>query len=96
MQNLHKICRIGQISLYAFAGWLTFGAMAFAKDTPSDTSSTSEGGGIWVVAYILVVLTFALGLMVVLKSNNRRERAKPEVYGEAVNPLDKNPQEKKK
>ena len=57
-------------------------AMVLAKDGPGG-ASTAESGSSWVVAYMIVLLVVSLGLIVVVKSSGRRDRAKPEVYAEA-------------
>jgi hypothetical protein len=82
MRNLLSIRRTVQSALLAVAVWMGCEAMVLAKDTPGG-ASTTEGGGAWVVAYMIVLLVVSLGLIVVCKSSGRRDRAKPEVYSEA-------------
>ena len=82
MWNLRSICRSVLFSVLTLAVWMVGEAMVLAKDTPGSTSAT-EGGGAWVVAYMIVLLVVSLGLIVVCKSSGRRDRAKPEVYAEA-------------
>ncbi len=47
-----------------------------------DEESTSSGGASWVVSYMLVLLCIVLGMICVLHPSGRRERARPEQYGE--------------
>jgi hypothetical protein len=54
---------------------------AWARGEGAPEKSTG-GASIWVWAYILVILGIALGMLVVCKSSGRRDRAKPEAYGE--------------
>jgi SNF family Na+-dependent transporter len=42
----------------------------------------SEGGGDYALPYALVILGIGLGLLVVCRESGRRDRAKPEQYGE--------------
>ena len=44
-----------------------------------------KGGGptSWIIPYILVLLGVALGMMLVCRSARRRDRARPETYGDA-------------
>jgi hypothetical protein len=64
------------------AAWMCGVATASAQGIPPKPSA-AESGGSWVMAYMLVLLVITLGLIIVLKSSGRRERAKPETYGEA-------------
>ena len=40
------------------------------------------GGGAWVLSYALVLLGIGLGMLVVLRSSRRKDRAKPQQYGD--------------
>ncbi len=82
MWNFHSICRVVQSALFTLAAWSGGAAMVIAQSTPS-RPLTTESGGAWVMAYMLVLLVVTLGLIVVCKSSGRRERAKPETYTEA-------------
>ena len=81
MRNLQSIRRAVRFALGAVAVWMGCIAMALAKDTPGGPSAT-ESSSAWVMAYMLVILVIALGMIVVCKSSGRRDRAKPETYGE--------------
>lgn len=56
------------------AGLLLLPALAFADDPAPATSS--GGGGLGAMSYGLVVITVALGLMLVLRPSGRRDRVK--------------------
>lgn len=58
-------------------------AMALAQNRPSSGPSATESGGAWVSAYMIVLLVICLGMIVVVKSSGRHNRAKPEAYTEA-------------
>lgn len=47
-----------------------------------DDEPTTSGGASWVVSYMLVLLCIVLGMICVLHPSGRRERARPEQYGE--------------
>jgi hypothetical protein len=94
MDYINLTWKLVRYSLFSLAAWVSLSALALAaKEAPVESSS--DGGGVWVMSYMLVGLTFVLGLMVILKSNNRRERAKPEVYVE-TSLLDNPPDKQKK
>jgi hypothetical protein len=81
MMFVRRIWRGGRMAFFALAAWLAVYGVALAqldkkKDEPELNSST------YVMAYILVIFGVALGLLLVCRSSNRRERAKPEQYGE--------------
>jgi hypothetical protein len=82
MRNLQSIRRTVQSALLAVAAWLGGAAMVLAKDGAGGASA-AESSSAWVVAYMIVLLVVSLGLIVVVKSSGRRDRAKPEVYAEA-------------
>lgn len=59
---------------------------AFAQrgaQPPAQSGSTTTGAGAYVMAYLLVILGITLGMLFVCRSSGRRDRARPEVYGEA-------------
>ena len=51
-------------------------------------AGNSVGGGVYVMAYFLVIFGIAAGVLFTCRSSGRRERARPEQYGEStsVNP----------
>jgi NhaP-type Na+/H+ or K+/H+ antiporter len=82
MMFVRRIWRGGRMAFFALAGWLAVYGAALAeaqqpkKDEPQLNSST------YVMAYMLVLFGVALGLLLVCRTSNRRERAKPEQFGE--------------
>jgi hypothetical protein len=82
MRNLRSIYRGLTIAIFTIASWTAGEAMLMGRDATPESSS-SQGGGAWVAAYMFVLLVVSLGLIVVCKSSGRRDRAKPEVYAEA-------------
>jgi hypothetical protein len=71
-----------QMVFLTVAAWMSGVALLLAQNTPGKPS-VAESGGSWVMAYMLVLLVICLGMIVIVKSSGRRERAKPETYGEA-------------
>jgi len=59
--------------------WLVLSTEAWAQQPVQE-----EGGGSasYVLPYFLVIFSVGLGMMVVLRSARRSERAKPKQYGE--------------
>jgi heme/copper-type cytochrome/quinol oxidase subunit 2 len=76
--------RGGRIFLLALVGWLAGCNAAWAAITsaPSDPSK-GLNSSTYVLAYILVIFGIALGMLFVCRASNRRERAKPEQFGES-------------
>jgi hypothetical protein len=70
-------------------------ASVWAKGEATKESSGPGTSG-WVLPYIIVVLCIALGMLVVCKSSGRRERAKPEAYGESKESVAEEKKDKKK
>ncbi len=65
----------------AGACWLASGAAAWAQ-APGPGQEAAEKTPPYVVPYALVILCVGLGVTIVINSSKRRDRAKPEVYGE--------------
>jgi hypothetical protein len=84
MTTLRSIRRTLTALLLAAAYWLAVEGIASAAGASKTESAepASGGGAGWVVSYALLVLLVALGVFVVLKPSGRRDRAKPEQYGE--------------
>jgi hypothetical protein len=81
MWNLQSIRRTMQSACLAVAAWMGCEAMVLAQATHG--VSATESSSSWVAAYMIVLLVVSLGLIVVVKSSGRRDRAKPEVYAES-------------
>jgi heme/copper-type cytochrome/quinol oxidase subunit 2 len=65
----------------AVACWAIVGSSVLAAANDADAGE-EKGYGTWVMAYMLVILFMVLGMLFVLRSAKRRDRAKPETYGE--------------
>ena len=74
--NPYKFLRL---SALAFACWAAVQAPALAQAAKEEVD---DKGGNWVMPYALVLMGIGLGLLVVLRSSRRRDRAKPEQYAE--------------
>jgi hypothetical protein len=78
MPHLASIRRLFKTSTAAAVCWLACCATALAAE--AEGGSSKGGGGTWIMSYALVMLIVGLGLLVVLKSTNRRERAPTEQF----------------
>jgi hypothetical protein len=84
MLNLQSIRRTVQSACLSVAAWVGCAASVLAQGAPgAKGASATESSSAWVAAYMIVILVVSLGLIVVVKSSGRRDRAKPEVYAEA-------------
>jgi hypothetical protein len=81
MNRFLNLARRFRFAAYAAACWLAVGALALAQAGGAGEKTEAEAPP-YVVPYALVILCIGLGLAVVLNSSKRRDRAKPEVYGE--------------
>ncbi len=71
-------------ALFCLFIWLSIHGFALAQAAKqAEKESSTTGGGAYVMAYGLVILGTTLGLLFVCRSSNRRDRARPEIYGEA-------------
>ena len=68
-------------SAFAVLSWLGLQGLAFAQ-AGGAKGAQEEGAPPYVMPYALVILCLGLALTVVLNSSKRRDRAKPEVFGE--------------
>jgi heme/copper-type cytochrome/quinol oxidase subunit 2 len=82
--KLLRLCfRRGLTVASALAGWLALHGMALAQQ-PEKQEAPKLNSSTMVIAYIVVIFGVALGVLVVCKSSNRRDRAKPEQFGETT------------
>lgn len=84
--------------LYPLFCWLLIhGAALAAPPQPNQgaAGSATTGSGAYVMSYLLIVLSITLGMLFVCRSSNRRDRARPEVYGKSkTSQYDEEQQEK--
>jgi hypothetical protein len=80
MKPLSSAIRSGKTLLIAFASWLLFAGLLFAKGETSGEGG--GGGGSWILSYFLTGLAIVLGLLVVCRASSRRDRPRPEAYAE--------------
>ena len=84
MRSVRQMWRVARIAFFALVGWLTaYGAAWAAQPAPPPKAGESVGSGVYVMAYFLVILGIALGILFVCRSSNRRERVRPEQFGES-------------
>jgi hypothetical protein len=84
MHRLRTICRRAWLLAIAALCWLGTDVTALAArglHTQEEDKSSGGGGG-YVASYAIVLLFIVLGLMVILNPSRRRDRPRPEKYGE--------------
>ena len=83
MKYLSWIWRSSKLTLFALAGWLAIGGAALhAAAVAEEAGKKSDGGGSYLLSYALTVMGIVLGLLFVCRTSRRRDRARPEQYGE--------------
>jgi hypothetical protein len=84
MKNrLHVFGRRLGFSALAVSSWLGLQGLAWAQaGGATGTGQQEVQAPPYVLPYTLVILCIGLALTIVLNSSKRRERAKPEVFGE--------------
>jgi hypothetical protein len=95
MAIVREIWRRGQTVFFTLAGWLALGGVAFGQ-LPKNEEGPSLNSSTYVMAYFLVIFGVALGMLLVCRSSNRRERAKPEQFVEGKVTGEKDEDVKKK
>lgn len=80
MRHLQLFFRGGRLAFLTLAGWLAVHGTALAQGLPK---KEDNGGGSYVFSYFLVILGVGLGMLLVCRASNRRDRARPESYDEA-------------
>jgi len=76
MNRIRSIWRTARVLGLAMLITISCHAMAWAQAE----AKPKEGKASWVMSYGLVLLCVGVGLLFVLKSANRRDRAEPEKY----------------
>ena len=83
MTFVRQIWRGSRMAFFALASWLVVYGVALAQAQPlKKEEGPSLNSSTYVMAYFIVIFGIALGMLLVCRSSNRRERAKPEQFGE--------------
>jgi hypothetical protein len=80
MRCLQLVCQGGKLVFFTLAGWIAVHGTALAQGLPK---KEDNGGGSYVLPYFLVILGVGLGMVMVCRASNRRDRARPESYDQA-------------
>jgi heme/copper-type cytochrome/quinol oxidase subunit 2 len=83
MTLVRRIWHRGQIAFFALVGWLAVYGVVLAQQPGEKKEEPKLNSGTYVMAYMVVIFGIALGMLLVCRSSNRRERAKPEQFGES-------------
>lgn len=81
MNRLRTIRRRMTLLATAAGWWLAGQAAALAQAKP-DEAPASGGRNLYLASYFVVLLGILLGMLFVCNPARRRDRAKPESYGE--------------
>jgi heme/copper-type cytochrome/quinol oxidase subunit 2 len=85
MSYLRRFGRRAAAGLTLLVGWLAAtAAWAQVKPPAKDDNAGTTASGAYVWGYMLFILGIVLGLLVVCRSANRRDRARPEEYAEST------------
>ena len=79
MNCLRSIWQVLKVLVAAATLWAAVHGVALAKGAEE---AEGDDGGSWVASYALVLVVMGLGMLVVLRSARRRDRVRPEQYGE--------------
>jgi hypothetical protein len=84
MNRFRAIWRRAKVLVAAYCCWLALQAAALAAPVPPGGAKPADSGGTnqYLASYGIVLLGIGLGLLFVCNSARRRDRAKPEQYGE--------------
>ena len=87
MKRFNSIWKTLRAFISAIGCWAVVGDSVLAAANDGGAGE-DKGYGVWVMAYMLVILFMVLGMLFVLRSAKRRDRAKPEKYAE-IKPAEK-------
>jgi hypothetical protein len=87
MRCLRLLWSGGKTVAYALACWMVLFSAALAKPQETAKPEPDTGDSVYVWCYGLVILGVTLGMLFVCRSSNRRDRARPEHYGETKTKL---------
>jgi len=85
MRYLPWIWRRSKLAPFALAGWFAMhGAVVYAAAAAvaEEAEQKSDGGGSFLLSYALTGAGIVLGLLFVCRTSRRRDRARPEQFGE--------------
>ncbi|OHB70114.1 MAG: hypothetical protein A2V70_03655 [Planctomycetes bacterium RBG_13_63_9] len=60
--------------------WGTLYGPVLAREAKKTEEKEGGGSTLWTIPYFLVILGVGLGLLVILRSSRRRDRARPQAY----------------
>jgi hypothetical protein len=86
MTCLHVMWQSGKIVLLALLGWFTIPGVALAQRmaAPVQKAAEQQGSNLYVACYAFVILCIGLGMLLLCRGSNRRDRARPEDYVESA------------
>ena len=82
MKYSHLLWRKIEFAALALAGWLALHGAALAAAVAEEAEKKSDGGGSYLLSYALTGAGIVLGLLFVCRTSRRRDRARPEQFGE--------------
>ena len=80
MKCLRLAWQRGKPVLFVSLGWCLMHGTALAQEAGKPSAG---GSGMYAACYALVILAIALGLVSVCRPSRRRDRARPEQYGDS-------------
>ncbi len=87
METLERLWRGGKVAFLTVAGWLAVYATALAQQgqqfSPRLGHLEKKEGGDYVTSYALALAAIGLALLLICRTSNRRDRARPEQYAES-------------
>jgi hypothetical protein len=87
MRCLRLLWSGGKTVALSLACWLVLFGAALARNEPEKPPPKDTGESVYVWCYMIVILGVALGMLFVCRPSNRRDRARPEHYGESKTKL---------
>ncbi len=111
-ENMARLRKLGiQIAIVVvmLSGWLIFFSQKAPvvpppgqpsqqgqRAGPGGQANPAEPAGNYVLSYFIVLMCIGLGLLVVTRASNRRDRARPEQYQEKTDMMEGAAEEEKK
>jgi hypothetical protein len=84
MKTLQRLWRGGKVAFFTLAGWSIVYGTAFAQGyAPDRLAQPKKEPGEFVTSYALLLAVVGLSLLLVCRTSNRRDRARPEQYAES-------------